>query len=99
MNHDYMRSLGAEKVVDYHDDGGRLVTISGDVVMSDRGVRMEGIPYQVDVLDEVTQLMADAASGVIHVELERGYPFDEALSALGKVRNRRARGKRVLSLE
>ena len=132
-NHDYMISLGAEKVVDYRDmgwqnqvrewmpggvdaaiavqpgtsatsmsvvrDGGQLVTISGDQVLSERGVRMVGIPYHVDVRKELAQLIAEAASGVIHVELERVYPFDEALSALAKVRTRSARGKSVLSLE
>ncbi len=132
-NHDYMLSLGAHKVVEYHDegwqdeirdwipggvdavvavqpgtssesigavkDGGQLVTISGDAMLAERGVRMEVIPFQVDVLDQLAQLTADVAAGDIHVELETVYPFDDALSALEKVRTRRARGKSVLSLE
>ena len=131
-NHSYLRSLGAEMVVDYHSpswveqvrqwmpggadgalavqpgtaaqtlgvvkNGGQLVPISGDSPDAERSIRVEAIPYQVDVRAQVIQLMADVAVGKIHVELEQVYPFEEALEALAKVQTRRARGKSVLAL-
>lgn len=79
-------------------DGGSLVSVSGDALVSGRGIQMTGIPYQADVRDELVRLVAEIAAGKVHVELERVYPFEEALAALAKVRTRRARGKVVLRL-
>ncbi|GAA5226454.1 NADP-dependent oxidoreductase [Paeniglutamicibacter antarcticus] len=132
-NHEYMRELGAEKTVDYHDsdwqqkvlewmpggvdaalaiqpgtsaqslpvvkDGGSLVSVSGDSVSSERGILMQGIPYQMDVQDDIAKLMMAVTSSEIRLEVERVYPFDEARDALAKVQTRRARGKIVLRLE
>lgn len=132
VNHGYLQSLGAEKVVDYHDenwpeqvlgwmphgvdgviavqpgtstdslrvvkDGGDLITISNDSVETSRGVRVSVVPFQVDVRSKLLQLFADVAAGTVHVELERVYPFEEALDALAKVQTRHARGKLVLRL-
>lgn len=131
-NHDYLRSLGAELVVDYHDpdwtrqvrewlpdgvdaamavqpgtaaesmrvvkDSGQLIAISGDSVATERNVRMELLPYQVNVRDEMMQLISDIKSGDIHVEIEQVYPFKDAPAALAKVQTRRARGKSVLRI-
>ncbi len=80
-------------------DGGSLISISGDALVSERGVRMMGIPYHVDVADELVQFMEQIAAGEIHLELEQVYPFDDALAALAKVQTRRARGKLVLRRE
>lgn len=80
-------------------DAGALVTISGDALVSERGVRMSGVPYPMDVRDELVQLMTDIAEGALRVELERVYPFEQALAALAKVQTRSARGKHVLRLE
>ncbi|PRZ42802.1 NADPH:quinone reductase-like Zn-dependent oxidoreductase [Antricoccus suffuscus] len=133
QNHSYMRSLGAEMVVDYHDpawaeqimkwtpagvhaaiavqpdttagslsvvrDGGSVVSISGDIVEPERGVHVQTVPYQTDVRDELADLMAQIASREMHVEVERVYPFDNALDALAKVQTRHARGKLVLRFE
>lgn len=79
-------------------DGGLLVSVSGDAPVSERGIQMTGIPYQADVREELVRLMGEIAAGKVHVELERVYPFDEALAALEKVGTRRARGKVVLCL-
>ncbi len=132
-NHDYMRWLGAEHTVDYHDpnwreqvlkwrpngvdaamaiqpgtsaeslpvvkDGGSLISISGDALISHRGIHMTGIPYQIDVRDEMENLLAAIVAGDMHLELEHVYPFAEALAALAKVQTRRARGKIVLRLK
>lgn len=67
-------------------DAGSLITISGDALVSERGVHMGGIPYQVEIRDELVQLMTDIAEGGLRVELERVYPFEEALAALAKCR-------------
>lgn len=132
-NHDYMRSLGAELTVDYHDpnwkeqvlewmpdgvdaamavqpnttidslqvvkDGGQVISISGDSVTRERGIRVEMLPYELDVRSELIQLMSDVVAGDIRVEIERIYPFEDAPDALAKVQTRRARGKIVLHLD
>ncbi len=132
-NHDYLRSLGAEQAVDYHDldwqarilewmptgvdaamaiqpgtsadslpvvrDGGKLISISGDEIVSERGIRMGGIPYEIDVQSDLARLLGSIVTGDTHVEIEHVYPFDMALDALAKVQTRRARGKSVLSLQ
>ncbi len=132
-NHDYLRSLGVELAVDYHDanwtdqvlewipggvdaamavqpgtsvesaivvkDGGTLVTISDQPIDAGRGIKVAMAPYQVDVREGLSDLLNDAAAGNFHIELERVYPFAEALAALAKVQSRRARGKLVLTLE
>ena len=79
-------------------DGGSLVSISGDGLVTERGVKVGGIPYQADVRDGLVQLMTDIADGEVRAELERVYPFEEALAALAKVQTRHARGKIVLRL-
>lgn len=79
-------------------DGGGLISISGDQVVADRGVRFAGIPYQADVRAELAQLMTDVAAGEVHVEIEQVYPFEDAPAALAKVQTRHARGKLVLRM-
>lgn len=80
-------------------DGGTLVTVSGDQLSCERGVAVAMVPHQVDVRKELAQLMSDVADGVLRVEVERVYPFEQALDALAKVQTRHARGKVVLRLE
>lgn len=80
-------------------DAGQLVPISGDKVSAVRQIRVEEIPYNVDVRKEFTELMLSIATGFMHVEIEQVYPFDDALEALEQVRTRHARGKRVLRLD
>ena len=66
---------------------------------SERGILMQGIPYQMDVQEDIAKLMMAVTSSEIRLEVERVYPFDEARDALAKVQTRRARGKIVLRLE
>lgn len=128
-NHAYMRELGAEKTVDYHDanwidqvlewmpggvdgaiaiqpqttadsvrvvkDGGKVISISGDQVSSDR-VAVEIVSHFTDVRQALTQMLADVARKELHVEIEQVYPFENALDALHKTQTRRARGKVVI---
>lgn len=97
-NHPYLRSLGAEMVVDYRTPTRvqRLRQWMPDGVDAalavPPGTAEETLPHVVDTGPEMRQLMADVAAGSIHVELEQVYPFDDALAALAKVQTRRARG-------
>lgn len=77
-------------------DGGRLVAISGDDVISGRGIEAEVVPYDADVRDELAELVQAIARKEVRVEIERVYPFHDALAALAKVQTRHARGKVVL---
>ena len=80
-------------------DGGTVVTVSGDqVARPQRGVTVTGLAYQVDVREELAVLVDDILDGRLRLEIERVYPFDDALAALDKVQTRHARGKIVLSL-
>ncbi|MES2093471.1 MAG: NADP-dependent oxidoreductase [Actinomycetota bacterium] len=77
-------------------DGGQAISISGDAPATERGIRIESIPYQADVRGELMQLMSEVAAGHVHVELEQVHRFEDALAALAKVQTRHAKGKRVL---
>ncbi|GAA4368513.1 NADP-dependent oxidoreductase [Paeniglutamicibacter cryotolerans] len=79
-------------------DGGTLISISGDGPEPERGIRLLVVPHLLDVADELARLFEQVDAGGIHLEIERVYPFDEALAALAKVRTRRAGGKVVLAL-
>jgi NADPH:quinone reductase-like Zn-dependent oxidoreductase len=80
-------------------DGGTVVTISGDTPATPaRRVTVTLPSHTIDVRDELIDLVDQIAQGTIRLELERVYPFDEALTALHKVQTRHARGKVVLSL-
>lgn len=80
-------------------DGGKLITVSGDVVAPERNVHVEVVPHDTDVRGELTQLMMEIAQNEKRVEIERVYPFEEAQAALAKVQTRHARGKLVLRLD
>ena len=79
-------------------DGGQVVTVSGDQAAPKGRVRVEMIPYEVDVLGELKALAADVADGRVRLALET-HPFEEGLVALQNVQSRHARGKTVLTLE
>lgn len=80
-------------------DGGQVIAISDQPMNMDRGILVTMAPYQVDVREEFVELLADAAHGDFHIEVEHVYPFVEALDALAKVQSRHARGKLVLTLD
>ena len=64
-----------------------------------RGIRVDSVAHRVDVRDDLADLMAKVASQEIHLEIERVYPFAEALQALERVRTRHVRGKLVLQMD
>ncbi len=80
-------------------DGGTLVTVSGDRLAPERGIRISVLMGATDARDEMAELAAEVASGRIHVEVEQVYPFEDGIQALEKTETRRARGKVVLTLE
>lgn len=79
-------------------DGGRVITISGDSVRAERGIRIDMLAYERDVRGELIDLMTDVVANELHLEIERVYPFDQAGEALARVQTRHVRGKLVLGL-
>lgn len=80
-------------------DGGHLISISGDRLVSERGVTVQVVPHTGNVRDELGRLMADVATGAVRVEIEQVLSFEDAGAALAKVSTRHARGKIVLQLD
>ncbi|MGO2644184.1 NADP-dependent oxidoreductase [Brevibacterium aurantiacum] len=80
-------------------DAGTIVTVSGDPLATERDITVRGLDQTARV-DAVLQTLLDgAADGSLQVEIERDYPFDAALEAIDKVRQRHARGKVVITIE
>lgn len=77
-------------------DGGKVVTISGDQVTPEREIAVEQITHHAETRQALARLAEDAASGRVRVVIEQAYPFEQAHAALEKVVSRRARGKTVL---
>ncbi len=79
-------------------DGGKVVTISGDQVMSERNITVEQMMHHPETQQDLTQLAADVAAGRVRVVIDRIYPFEQGLEALEKTASRHARGKIILTL-
>lgn len=77
-------------------DGGHLVAVSGDPCPPQREIRVEQFPHRADTRDDMARLVGDIAAGHLHLEIERVYPFAEALSALEKTETRHAKGKVIV---
>lgn len=88
----------AHDSMDVVKDGGAVVPISGDQVPPIRGIRVQQLPYQADVTAELRQMFDQVAEGSLSVTVEKVYPFMDALEALQKVSQRRARGKVVVQV-
>lgn len=80
-------------------DGGHLVAVSGDPCPPQREIRVEQFPHRADTRDDMARLVGDIAVGRLHLEIERVYPFAEALSALDKTETRHAKGKVVVAVD
>lgn len=80
-------------------DGGSVITVSGDTVAPERGIRVAMVAYEADVRDELTRLMTDVVEQKLHLEIERVYPFEDAAEALARVQTRHVRGKLVLRID
>ncbi len=79
-------------------DGGRIVTVSGDQLTTERGISVAQVIVGPDIRRELAKLASDVATGVIHVEVERMYPLEQGIDALEKTETRHARGKVVLTV-
>lgn len=131
-NHEYMISLGATKVVDYHDsdwikqvldwmpggvdaaiaippntsassmkvlkDDGKIISVSGDQIKTERNVQAISLPYTMDVKEELLDIINKISAQKIKLTIEKVYDFEEGLAALKKVQTRRARGKSVIKV-
>lgn len=88
----------ADDCLDIVKDGGKVITVSGDQVESERNITVKQIQHHPETQQTVTQLISDVAAGKIRIVIEHVYPFDQAVAALEKTETRHARGKLVVSL-
>lgn len=80
-------------------DGGRVITVSGDQIKSERHIEVAQIEHREDTRHAVNDLLTDIADERILLVIEGVYPFADALDALRKTETRHARGKVVVDLE
>lgn len=80
-------------------DGGKLITVSGDsaTVALERGIAVSQMDHSMETQQKLVELVASMARGEVKIVIEKEYPFDQALEALGKTETRHARGKLVVS--
>lgn len=79
-------------------DGGRVITVSGDKLQSERGIEVAQVMVRSETRDDLAELAIRVANGEVHVEIERTYPLQDGLKALEKTETRHARGKLVLTV-
>lgn len=80
-------------------DGGRVIAVSGDHVVGERGILVSQLEHHPDTGKMMPALAADIAAGRIKQVIEQVYPFDQALDALKKTETRHARGKTVVRFD
>lgn len=80
-------------------DGGNVTSISGDQVSPERGVSVEIVSHQLDIVNELNLMVKRIADGDMELVIEEVYPFAEGFEALKKTQTRHARGKLVLSMK
>ena len=79
-------------------NGGKLITVSGDndQVAPVREISVKQIGHHTDTQKKVIELINSISTGEIHIEIEKEYPFENAIEALEKTETRHARGKLVV---
>ncbi len=77
------RGTGQTSLAVVHD-GGRLITISGDQVQTERGVVVEQMMHSSETRAAFLDVAADIAAGDMRVVIERIFPFEQAVAALEK---------------
>lgn len=80
-------------------DGGKIISISKDQIPDQNRVLLVDIPYSLDVQKKLVVLMENLVSGKIVVEIEKIYPFKEAIKALTSKTKQHARGKTIITTE
>ncbi|MCW1927580.1 NADP-dependent oxidoreductase [Bhargavaea beijingensis] len=84
--------------MDVVKDGGKVITVSGDRVGPERSITVQQFQHQLDIRHTIRNLADDISRGKIRLEIERIYPFKQALEALTKTETRHARGKLVVAV-
>ena len=79
-------------------DGGRVVTISGDQVRTERNIEVSQMMHSADTRPEFLQMASDVASGRMRVVIEQVYPLEDAVTALEKTETGHARGKIIITV-
>ncbi|WP_245830221.1 NADP-dependent oxidoreductase [Planococcus faecalis] len=79
--------------------GGKVVTVSGDKVDSERETKVEQMQHQLSIQEAVNMLIQDMVEKKLHLVIENVYSFEQALDALEKTETGHARGKLVVSME
>ncbi len=89
----------SEDSIDVVKDGGKVVTVSGDQVDSEREITVEQMQHQLGLKDAVNMLIQDMVEKKLHLVIEHIYSFEQAIDALEKTETGHARGKLVVSME
>ncbi|WP_093108090.1 zinc-binding dehydrogenase [Salimicrobium album] len=80
-------------------EGGKVITVSGDDVKSERRVTVHQLQHKLSFPNAVNSLVKDILAGNLRPVLEDVYESERALDALRKTETRHARGKLVVSLQ
>jgi len=84
--------------LDVVKDGGKVVTVSGDQLQTERGIYVTQVLVNPETKKALADLASEVATGHIHVEIEQVYPFELGVEALEKTETRHARGKIILTV-
>ena len=79
-------------------DRGRVVTISGDQVRTEREIVVAQMMHSPHTRAEFLEMASDVAAGRLRVVIEKIYCFDQAVEALEKTETGHARGKIVVNV-
>lgn len=93
-----IQSGTAKDSMDVVKEGGKLITVSGDKINSERGIFVKQFQHQLNLQQAIEKLVEDIDTGKVKVVIGHVYPFEEALDALEKSETRHARGKLIVSL-
>lgn len=86
----------AQESIDIVKGGGKVITVSGDPIPSERGITVQQFPHLLDFQTAMQRLLDDITTEHVRVVIEHTYPFAEAIDALTKTETRHARGKLVV---
>jgi len=89
---------GADSM-DVVKNSGKVITVSGDKVDSERDITVRQFQHQLNMQEVVGDLIQDIVAEKVKVVIERIYPFEEAVKAIEKTETRHARGKLVVSVK
>ena len=88
----------AKDSMDVVKDNGKVITVSGDFISTERGISVSQFEHLLSWQDALNGLVDKIVAGKVKVVIEKVYPFEQALDALEKTESRHARGKTVVSL-